>query len=101
MRMLMQVRMPNKEFGSSVKDGSAGQRINQILAEIKPEVVYFTEQGGQRGAVMVVDVASPADVPRLAEPWFLMFNAEVEFRVAMTPEELGKGGLDKIGKQWV
>lgn len=49
---------------------------------------------------MVVNVDSPSGVPRLAEPWFLAFNAEVEFRIAMTPEDLSLAGLDAIGKQW-
>ncbi len=49
---------------------------------------------------MVVDVQSPSDVPRLAEPFFLAFNAQVEFRVCMTPEDLGKANLDALGKKW-
>jgi hypothetical protein len=27
------------------------------------------------------------------EPWYLAFNADVEFRIAMTPEDLKKAGL--------
>ena len=47
-----------------------------------------------------MNVNEPSDIPRLAEPWFLTFNAQVEFRVAMTPEDLGRAGLDTIGKSW-
>jgi hypothetical protein len=48
-----------------------------------------------------VNVNEPADVPRLAEPWFLTFNAdEVKFRVAMTPEDLGRANLEELGKTW-
>ncbi len=100
MRMLMNVKIPNKEFNTFVADGSAGQKLHQIIAELKPEAAYFTEQHGQRGAVIVADVAGPADVPRLAEPWFLMFNADVEFHIAMTPADLEKAGLDQLAKQW-
>ncbi|HUN83835.1 MAG TPA: hypothetical protein VMU48_05615 [Terracidiphilus sp.] len=74
--------------------------MKQILDAIKPEAVYFSEQNGHRGGILVVDVASPSDVPRLAEPWFLTFHAEVEFRIAMTPEDLGKSGLEALGKTW-
>jgi hypothetical protein len=100
MRILMNVRIPNKEFNTFVADGSAGHKLTQILEEIRPEAVYFTEQHGQRGAVMVADVAGPSDVPRLAEPWFLVFNADVEFHVAMTPADLEKAGLDQLAKHW-
>jgi len=101
MRMLIHVKIPHKEFNASVKDGSVGQKLKRVLEETQPEAVYFTEHNGQRGAILVADVASPSDVPRLAEPWFLMFNADVEFHIAMTLEDLGKAGLDKLGKKWV
>jgi len=41
-----------------------------------------------------------SDIPALAEPWFLQFDADVEMRIAMTPEDLGKSGLDALGKTW-
>jgi hypothetical protein len=41
-----------------------------------------------------------SQVPTFAEPWFLTFNARVEFKVAMTPEDLGRAGLDALGKKW-
>ena len=100
MRMIMQVKIPTEDFNAAVRDGSIGQKIERILQETKPEAVYFTEYEGQRGAVMVVDLKDPSQVPALAEPWFLLFNADVEFHVAMTPEDLGRAGLDALGKKW-
>jgi hypothetical protein len=47
-----------------------------------------------------VDVADPSKVPSLAEPWFLSFNADVEFHIVMTPDDLGRAGLDTMGKKW-
>ena len=100
MKMLVHISLPNEPFNSYVKDGSAGAKVQRILAETKPESVYFAEYGGQRGAVMVVEVADASKVPGIAEPWFLLFDADVEFHVAMTPEDLGKSGLDTLGKKW-
>jgi hypothetical protein len=100
MRMIMQVKIPTEEFNAAVRDGSIGQKIERILQETKPEAVYFTEYEGQRGAIMIVDLKQPSQVPALAEPWFLLFNADVEFHVAMTPEDLGRAGLDALGKKW-
>lgn len=100
MRMLMHVQFPLEPFNTAVRDGTAGEKIQRILEAIKPEAAYFSEQDGKRGATLVVNVNSPSDVPALAEPFFLTFNAAVEFRIAMTPEDLASAGLDKLGKQW-
>jgi len=85
---------------TNVRDATAGQKLNRIVDETKPEVVYFTEQHGQRGAIMIVEMSDPSKIPTLAEPWFLTFNASVEFRVVMTPDDLQKAGLDEVGKKW-
>jgi len=100
MRMLMQLQFPPEPFNAAVRDGSAGDKMRRILEAMQPEAAYFSEQDGNRGGVLVVDVKEASDVPRLAEPWFLTFNARVEFRVAMTPEDLGKADLGALGKQW-
>jgi hypothetical protein len=100
MRILLNIHIPHEPFNASVRDGTAGQKLGRIVDEIKPEAVYFTEQHGQRGAVMIVEMSDPSKIPTLAEPWFLTFNANVEFRVVMTPDDLKKAGLDEIGKKW-
>lgn len=93
MRMLLQVDLPLEPFNSYVRDGSIGERIGQILEDLKPEAVYFTEQDGRRGAFIVVDVPEASAIPAIAEPWFLTFEAEVFFRIAMTPEDLERANL--------
>jgi hypothetical protein len=100
MRVLMNVRIPHKQFNAAAKDGTVGSKIERILEAIKPEAVYFTEQNGQRGAVIVVNLPDASKIPALAEPWFLTFEADVEFRIAMTPADLKKGGLNKLGEKW-
>ena len=100
MRMLMNVQIPHEAFNEAVKKGTVATTIGRILEEIKPEAVYFTEQNGRRGAVLIVDVANSSQIPSLAEPWFLNFNADCEFRVAMTPDDLNNARLDDIGKKW-
>ena len=100
MRMLIDLDFPIEPFNTYVRDGSAGERIAKILEDLKPEAVYFTEQDGQRGGIMIVDVASPSDVPSIAEPFFLTFDAEVRFHVCMTPDDLAKAGLEDLGAKW-
>jgi hypothetical protein len=100
MRMLIHVKIPNRDFNVYVKDGSAGKKMKHILEEMKPEAVYFTEYDGCRGAIIIADVTEPSDVPKIAEPWFLMFNAKVEFHIVMSSADLEKGGLDHLATKW-
>ena len=100
MRMLLKVTMPHEPFNTAAKDGTAGPKLRRILEDLKPEAAYFTEHHGHRGAILIVNLDDPARVPALAEPWFLAFNADVEFHIAMTPEDLQKGGLEELGKKW-
>jgi len=100
MRMMMQVEMPLEPFNTAVRNGTAGPTMKKILDEIKPEAAYFGERDGRRGCILIVNLDSPSDVPRLAEPWFLSFNAEVKFRVVMSPEDLAKSDLNALGKKW-
>ena len=100
MRMLLTVRIPHEPFNSKVRDGTAGATINKVLEATKPEAVYFTEQNGTRGAVLVINVENPSQIPFFAEPWFLSFDADCEFRIAMRPEDLKEAGLDGLGKKW-
>ena len=100
MRMLMIVRIPHEPFNTLVKEGTAGKTIRRILDDLKPESIYFTEQGGTRGAVAVTNVDDPSQIPSFSEPFFLNFNADCEFRIAMSPEDLGNADLDELGKKW-
>jgi hypothetical protein len=67
---------------------------------LKPESIYFTEIGGTRGAVAIVDINDSSQIPSFSEPFFLNFNADCEFRIAMSPEDLERSGLDELGKKW-
>jgi len=100
MKMLMHVKIPNERFNAFVKDGSVGQKVKRILDETKPEAVYFTEYDGRRGAMMIIQVDDQSKIPFFAEPWFLTFNAEVQFHIVMNPQDLGRAGLEELGKKW-
>src|SRR5574337_644384 len=100
MKMLFQVKLPHEPFNAAVRDGSVGKKIQRILEDTKPEAVYFTEIDGTRGAIMIVNLEDPSKVPSFAEPWFLHFNADCEFRIVMTPDVLATAGLEKKKKKW-
>ena len=100
MRVMIEANMPVQRFNEAVKNGTAGPVIKQILEETRPEAVYFTENGGHRTCVMIVDMAEASQIPSLAEPWFLNFDAEVHFRIVMLPSDLMKAGLEGLGQKW-
>lgn len=100
MKMLMNVRFPHEPFNSLVREGKVGGIIRKILDDLKPESIYFVEQDGTRGAVAIIEVADSSRIPSFAEPFFLKFNADCEFRIAMSPEDLESAALNELGKKW-
>lgn len=45
MKMLMNVRFPHEPFNTLVREGTVGEIIRKILDDLKPESIYFVEQG--------------------------------------------------------
>ena len=100
MRMMVDFDFPLEPFNTLVKNGTAGQVIEKVLGDIKPEAVYFAARDGKRGGTMIVDIADPSRVPSIAEPLFLSFNATVKINIVIGPEDLAKSGLDELGKRY-
>jgi len=98
--MLMKISLPLEPFNTAVRDGSVGMKMQKILGDTKPEAAYFAEMNGKRTGILIVDLADPSGIPALAEPWFLLFNAEVSFHVCMSGEDLARAGLEELGKKW-
>jgi hypothetical protein len=98
--MLLNVRMPHEPFNTLLRQGKVGALLGRVLDDIKPEAVYFSEQDGKRGVVIVVDVKDQSRIPSIAEPFFLCFNADCHFHIAMSPYDLKKAGLEELGKKW-
>ncbi len=100
MKMLVNVAFPIEPFNSMVRNGTAGEIIGRVIEDVKPESIFFTELDGNRGAVMVVELADASAIPSIAEPWFLSFEANCEFKIAMTPDDLMKANLTKLGEKY-
>ena len=100
MRMLIRASFPNEPFNTLVRKGTAGEIMGKIMSAIKPEAVYFTEIDGQRTAILIVNLENASQIPAIAEPFFLNFNAECRFRPVMSQEDLQRAGLAELGKKW-
>jgi len=100
MKMIMITEFPPEPFNSHVRDGSIGNIVTKITQSLDFESFHFVELDGCRGAVGVFNIEDSSEIPTYAEPFFLCFDAQVRFRIAMTPEDLGNAGLDALGEKW-
>jgi hypothetical protein len=92
MRFLVKVNIPVEAGNAAAKAGKLGETIQSILAEMKPEAAYFTDDAGQRTGYIVLQMQDAAQIPAIAEPWFLAFNASIEIHPVMIPDDLAKAG---------
>jgi len=100
MRFLLHISLPPERFNEAVRDGTVGEKIERILEDMKPEAAYFCAKDGKRGGFFVVEMSDVSEMPRFAEPWFLQFDATVEFLPAMTAQDLQRAGVDELARKW-
>lgn len=102
MRCLLKVTIPVETGNAAIADGSLPRTIESIINEFKPEAAYFAEENGKRTGFIFMDLKDTSQIPALAEPWFLAFNAEVEFHPAMNLEDLRKSapGMERAVKNY-
>lgn len=94
MRVLLKASMNVETANTAVRENQLGQLVGMILDDIKPEAVYFTAEYGMRTAYVFVDLQDASQIPKLAEPWMLAFDASIEMFPVMTPGDLVKAGPD-------
>jgi hypothetical protein len=92
MRFLLKVNIPVEAGNAAAKAGKLGTRIQSILADMKPEAAYFTANNGQRSGFIFLEMQDASQIPAIAEPWFLAFNASIEVSPVMVPADLAKAG---------
>jgi hypothetical protein len=64
--------------------------------------VYFTDDQGQRTGLLFLELRDASQIPAIAEPWFLAFNARIEIHPVMIPEDLAKasGAIEQAVKKY-
>jgi hypothetical protein len=92
MRFLLKVTIPVESGNAAAKAGKLGATIQSILADVQPEAVYFTDNNGQRAGFIFLDLQDASQIPAIAEPWMLAFNASIELHPVMIPNDLAKAG---------
>jgi hypothetical protein len=95
MRMMLKVSIPVEEGNAAVKNGSLGRIFAEAMERLKPEAAYFLAEDGKRTGMMVFDMKDTTDIPGIAEPFFMGFNADLSLLPVMNAEDL-KAGLTKV-----
>lgn len=94
MRILLKVNLPVETTNAVAKAGKLSSKIQSILADLKPEAAYFTDNNGQRCGYLFLDLTEASRIPAICEPWFQAFNAAIEIHPVMVPEDLATAAAD-------
>ena len=78
MRFLVKVNIPVEAGNQAARAGKLGATIQSILADLKPEAVYFTDDSGQRAAFLFLEMNDDAQIP--AHWRAVVAGAECEYR---------------------
>ncbi len=101
MRMMMQLVIPVESGNQAARTGAFGPPLQEMLEPLKPEAVYFTTgASGERGGFVIFDMKETSQLPGIAEPFFLAFNARVTFFPVMNAADLANAipGIEKAVK---
>ena len=91
MRMMMQMWIPVEAGNNAARTGALGAPLEKMVEAMKPEAVYYTSNAnGERGGLIFFDLKDPSQIPVIAEPFFLSFNAKITFTPVMNAADLAK-----------
>ena len=90
MRFIARVTLPIQQGNQFCRDKEMNRKMETILSEVRPETVYFGVENGQRTLFAIVTCEHSHELPRLAEPFWLGLQANVDFIPVMNQDEFKK-----------
>ncbi len=91
MRTLLKVVLDTSSANKAASDGTLQKIIKSTMERLNPEAAYFHPVDGCRSCFMVFDMKDASEIPGIAEPFFQLLHAKVEFTPVMNAEDLQKG----------
>ncbi|MGE0617146.1 MAG: hypothetical protein AB7P04_16065, partial [Bacteriovoracia bacterium] len=82
--------LENEAGNQLCADKEMNRKMKTLLTEVRPENFYFGIKNGQRAFFCVVNVEGSHELPRITEPFWLGFRANVECTAIMTQEDFRK-----------
>ena len=92
MRVLVKVTIPTEAGNKMIKRPDFPETMKGILAALKPEAAYYLSLGGQRCCLFITNLESSAQIPGVAEPFWLAMGADVEILPVMNQEDFNQAG---------
>lgn len=89
--MMLKVEMAVEATNQAIRNGEFQKTIMPLIDQLKPEGCYFTTDNGKRTAFIYFEMADLSQIPAIAEPFFQLLNAELDFRPVMNRDDLAKG----------
>ncbi len=102
MRFLMKMKMDVEKGNAAIKDPNFGHKMQELVANLKPEAAYFALEDGQRCAYFIISIQNASEMPGRVEPFWFQFNADISLTPVMTSDDLAKAMPDIMTavKKW-
>ena len=100
MKFLVRATMPVEAGNALVRNPNFGKIMQDVLADLKPEAVYYAVERGQRTIYFVVNFADASEIPRIVEPLWLTMKADIDFIPAMD-QKIGRASCRERVCQYV
>jgi hypothetical protein len=102
MQYMVKFQMSLERGNEVLRDPKFGEKMQQLMTDLKVESAYFTAINGKRGGYFILTMKDASQIPAIAEPLFYWLQADVEFIPVMKPEDLQRAtpAIEAAVRKW-